>query len=45
MTEKRMKELLQNAIFALEDYVGDVMGTDLEDAVGITEEEYDEIID
>ena len=41
----RLSVLLYNAFKALEEQSGEsVMGTDLEDEIGITQDEYDEII-
>lgn len=44
MTQARLKELLKNAINLLESTADNtLMGTDIEDSLGITREEYDEI--
>lgn len=45
MTQERMKILLTNALTILEDeYECNIMHCDLEDKLGITQEEYDEIM-
>lgn len=45
MTKERLKILLQNALESLEETSGClIMGTDLEYDLGITQEEYDEIM-
>lgn len=41
---KRLKTLLYNALCLLEEDYGAVMGTDLEEELGITQEEYDKIM-
>ena len=43
MEKERLKTLLYNALVLLEEN-GTIMGTDLEEEVGITQEEYDEIM-
>lgn len=43
MENERLKTLLYNALVLLEEN-GAIMGTDLEEEVGITQEEYDEIM-
>lgn len=45
MNEERLKTLLYNALCILEDEHFSVMGTDLEEELGITQEEYDAIMD
>lgn len=46
MTIERMKKLLKNSINLLESTVENtLMGTDIEESLGITQEEYDEIMD
>ena len=45
MTNERLKVLLANALEYLEEATGlNIMDGDLEDIIGITQEEYDKII-
>lgn len=44
MSEERLKTLLYNALCLLEEDYGAIMGTDLEEELGITQEEYDKIM-
>ena len=44
LRRERLKTLLYNAIVLLEEHCGAVINTDLESELGITQEEYDEIM-
>lgn len=45
LTEDRLKVLLYNALtFLEEEYSTGIMESDLEDELGITQEEYDEVM-